>query len=339
MLRALTTGASTMRLERGIAVAGLVLLLAGGPAAAEAGFAVHNEGALARSTALPDLGEARVLSPGDRALSLTVDWTNEYVAQTRGTESLILDGETQRYAATLRYGVAPDLEIGLSLPLLVTGGGALDGVIENWHRFWGLPNGGRDGAPRDRLLYQVQRDGQTRLQVGESTTALGDIALTGGWQLAQPMALRALIKLPTGDSHTLTGGNAGAALWLDWDPFAAFGGRGGDTGRWFGFVSGGASLNDRSDVLPEYQEQLVGFGGLGVGYRLFRPLAVIAQFYAHTPLYSGTELDALKRPGGQLSFGGRWTFSARTALDLGFQEDPITNSSPDFSIHLGLNLH
>ncbi len=312
--------------------AALLLFCAG--VHAEAGFPVHNEGALARTTALPALGEALVLAPGDHALGLTDDWTNEYVAQTKGDESLIIDGETQRLAASLRYGIAPDFELGLMVPVLITGGGVLDGLIENWHNFWGLPNGGRNEAPRDRLLYNVQRDGQTRLNVNRSASELGDIEVSGGWQLARPLALRAMVKLPTGDEDRLTGGNFGSALWLDWDPFASFGG----SRRWFGFVSGGASINAQSRVLSDYQEKRVGFGGVGAGYRLLRPLSIIAQFYAHTPLYSGTVLDALQKPGGQLSFGGRWAFSTHTAVDLGFQEDLITNSSPDFSIHLGLSL-
>ncbi len=311
------------------------LLLVASLAQAEAGFPVHNEGALARTTALPDIGEAAVLAPGDHALGFTLDWTNEYVAQAKGDESLIIDGETQRYAAALRYGIAPDFELGLSVPLLVTGGGVLDGIIQNWHHFWGLPDGGRNEAPKDRLLYEVQGNGQTLLDVSRSATGLGDIEVSGGWQLAHPLALRAMVKLPTGDENRLTGGNLGSALWLDWDPFRNFGG----SRRWFGFVSAGASINQKSSVLSEYQQQLVGFGGLGAGYRVLQRLSLIAQFYSHTPLYSGTALDALQKPGGQLSFGGRWTFNPHTAVDLGIQEDLITNSSPDVSFHLGLSLH
>ncbi len=322
------------------ALSGLLLgaTLFGNRARAEAGFPVHNEGALARTTALPALGEAAVLAPRDHALDFTLDWTNEYVAQSRqtsgGSESLVIDGETQRYATSLRYGIAQRFELGVSVPLLVTGGGALDDVIDGWHHVWGLPDGGRNDAPKDRLLYQVQRDGQSRLKVADSATTLGDIEISGGWQLARPLALRAMAKLPTGDEDKLTGGNAGAALWLDWNPFDSLG----RSQKWFGFVSGGASVNAQSRVLSDEQEKLVGFGGVGAGYRVFRPLSLIAQFYAHTPLYSETGLDALKRPGGQLSFGGRWRFDAHTAVDLGFQEDLITNSSPDFSIHLGLSL-
>ena len=45
-------------------------------------------------------------------------------------------------------------------------------------------------------------------------------------------------------------------------------------------------------------------------------------------------MDALRRAGLQLAFGAGYQLTPRLGLTLGFAEDPIVASSPDFSIHL-----
>jgi hypothetical protein len=301
------------------------------PAVAESIFPVRNEAALSRNTALPALGETAVLAGGASAYSARLDWSNEFVNVRNGNEALLLDGETQRLSFGWRRGVAAGLEIGIDVPILLTNGGVLDSVIEGWHGAFNLANGGREFVPRNRYAYRYIRNGVTELNVTDGHNGFGDIELSAGYALREGLALRALAKLPTGDEARLAGGNAGGALWLDYDPFAG-------ARRWFGFVSAGGSYNAQSQVLGELQRQWVGLGGAGAGYRALPWLAFTAQFYGHTPLYAHSEIGALSRYGGQLAFGGRIGLGAHTALNLGVQEDVILNSSPDFSIHIGVSV-
>jgi len=301
----------------------------------DSGFPVQNEAALAQSFALPPLGAPQVLAPGQTQLRATLDWTNEFVVDSRGGESLSEDGETQRYALDLRRGFgssAGRFELGLTLPVLVMNGGVLDGIIQNYHHAFGFPNGGRQYAPKDRVLYRYTRNGQTLLNVDRSGFTIGDVALNGGWQVKPDLALRAMLKLPTGSSQHLSGGNTGGALWLDFDP------RINPDSNWYGFMSLGGSYNATSNVLPQYQRHAVLLGGFGLGYHLTPAFALQAQFYGHSPLYKHTAEPALHRVGLQGAFGGRYIVSPHAALEAGFQEDLVTDSAPDFSIHLGLVL-
>jgi hypothetical protein len=317
------------------ALSACLLCALAAPAAADTVFPVRNESALSRSFALPELGQTRTVAYGRSEARVALDWTNEYVNVQSGSESLILDGETQRYSFYYRASPLRSLEFGVELPLLITGGGVLDNTIHGWHEIWGLPDGGRGDAPRNRYLYQYVRDGQARLNVSDSRTGLGDIQLYAGWQALPGLAAHAMIKLPSGridgGADQLIGGNTGGALWLDFDPFQG-------SRRWFGFVSGGVSLNARSEVLPDQQRKFLGFGGAGLAYRIWQPFAVMAQLYAHSPLYSDSNIDALRRMGLQGAFGVRYDLSRCTALNLGFQEDLVTDSSPDFSIHIDVAL-
>lgn len=309
---------------------------AAGLDAFDSGFPVHNEAALAQSFALPPLGTPQVLAPGQTQYRATLDWTNEFVVDNTGAESLTEDGETQRYAINLRRGFDSggygNFELGLTLPVVVNNGGVLDGIIQNYHDVFGFPNGGRQFAPKDRLLYRYTRNGETLLNVDRSGFSLGNIDLSAGWQVKPDLALRALLMLPTGDSDHLSGGNTGVALWLDFDP------RIDPDSNWYGFISLGGSYNATSDVLPQFQRHAVLLGGGGIGYHLTGAFSLQAQFYAHSPLYKNTSESALRRMGLQGAFGGRYAFSQYFAFEAGFQEDLITNSSPDFSIHLGLVL-
>ncbi|MFP5306771.1 MAG: hypothetical protein ACLGI7_13230, partial [Gammaproteobacteria bacterium] len=54
----------------------------------------------------------------------------------------------------------------------------------------------------------------------------------------------------------------------------------------------------------------------------------------HAPLYDDSALDALTKSGGQLVFSFRYFGVAGTQWRLALQEDLVTQSSPDFVIHV-----
>lgn len=311
------------------------LLLAGlaasVPAAAgERPLALYNQGALARAFELPVLGETAVQGQGRSISALRYDLTTEYHASAAGNESVILDGETDLLTLAFRRGLGAALELTLELPVLYQGGGFMDGPVEDWHSAFGLPNGGREDAPRDRYRYQYTRNGVTELDEHRSGADLGDLRMGLGWQALDRLALRTEVKLETGSESHLAGGNSGLAVWADWAlPFPA-------DSIFSGYVSAGGSYNGKTKILGDMQNQWIPFGGAGLALRVAEPLSVLAQVYAHGALYDGSELDPF-REALQLALGLRYHVGDQFDVDLAFQEDPITSSSPDFSLHLGLS--
>ena len=298
--------------------------------AAERPLAVYNQGALARAFELPVIGETGVLPFGDTGGSIRYDLTTEYHASGSGSETVILDGESNLLTFAFRKGMGLGLELTLEVPVLYQSGGFMDDPIENWHDFFGLPNGGRELAPQDRYLYQYTRDGQTVFRNTRSGTDIGDVRIGFGWQALESLALRTELKLPSGDDTHLAGGNTGGALWADWAlPF--------DPGFFLsGWVSGGVSFNDKSDVIPDQQNSVVPFGGAGLAARFAERWSLLGQLYAHGKLYDGSALDPF-REALQLTLGLRYDVARDFSIDTGFQEDLIVSSSPDFSFHLALN--
>lgn len=303
------------------------LLAAAAPAWAGEFVPGGNSGALARGFALPPLGQAQVVPRGRGETRLTFDVTNEYVAGgTCADECILLDGETSRLRLAHRRGLGGGWDFAIEVPLLDRGGGVLDGWIQEWHGWFGLPNGGREFAVDDQYRYRYERGGVVLIDETRGGSGVGDVELTFGRAFGAGRVLRAMAKLPTGDEDALGGGNAGGALWLEQALPLPRG--------WAGYVALGGSVNERGAVLPEMQNREVAFGGIGLLMPVTRTVRLSAQLYAHSRLYDGSELTPLARIGAPLTLGLQFRTGPRGSVEIGIQEDPSVDGSPDFSAYL-----
>lgn len=300
-------------------------------------FETYNQSALVQIFGLPAPGRAKVLKKGEIEGRVAIDWANNYAHDSTDTETIMLDGESFRTTMIFGYGIADRFEAGLELPVISQSGGILDGFIEGWHSFFHLPNGTRSHDPRDRLLYRYEKNGDTRLNVTHGDTGIGDIRLTGATQLYQggesALALRGMLKFPTGDTESLLGsGSTDFALWLSGNHDYQLGSWG--DGAIFGSIGGLAMT--KGDVLRSQQRPLVGFGSLGAGWSPSKHLALKLQVSSHSPFYSGSDLVELNAFSSLLVVGGTIAFTEKTALDLGLSEDILIDRSPDIAFHVAL---
>lgn len=329
-----------------IALVSLSLLALGTPVHAGAQvveivpFQVQNQSPLVQIYGLPTLGDSVVLGAGRGHLSLGVDLANNYIREEADRESLLLDGESTRFTLRGRYGLGQGFEVGIEVPYIVVSGGFLDSPIESYHKTFGFPNGGREEAPSNRLLHRYTRNGRVLLNVFESANGMGDVSVTGGWQLCrlggrnnQGLVLRAGVKLPTGDSDFLLGsGGTDVSLWLtgsrSWETGA---------GRMGVYGAAGGLLMSKGKILADQQSSFVGFGALGLGWRPWSWLALKVQANGHTAFYRDSHIKALGEPSVQLTLGGAVALSSRATLDLALTEDVVVGASPDCVFHLLLS--
>ncbi len=304
-------------------------------------FSTQNQSPLVQIFGLPPLGSAAVVAPGKAEGNVILDYASNYVNDSDARENILLDGESARLTLEGRLGIARGFEAGVEIPFVVLGGGFLDSFIEGYHNAFGFPQGGRDQAPRNRLLYRYVRDGQERLLVEKSSYGLGDIRLKGAWQLypktaSQPrsVALRASLKLPTGDNDQLHGsGSTDLALWITASDVHSLA-----RGHLTLFGGAGILAMTAGRILQDQQRHWVGFGGLGVGWSPLRWLALKVQTNAHTPFYNESDLKELNAVAAQLTIGGTLAFSERMTLDLGVTEDIIVGTAPDVVFHFDLRI-
>ena len=304
-------------------------------------FRTSNQSPLVQIFGLPAESSAAVTPAGRLTVGLSQDIASEYTVSKTTREQIVLDGESYRWTLSARYGFGERFEAGVDIPYILYGGGFLDSFIVDWHTAFGLPQGGRDSAPKDRLSYRYRKDGVQKLQMEQTGSGIGDISLTGGMKLYEiqdsvsrdRLALRAAIKLPTGDSGSLRGsGSTDLALSLcgSMNNFTEWGSLG-----LFGSV--GALAMTRGDVLADQQNRLVGFGTLGLGWGPAKWISFKLQLNANTPLYHGSDLDELSKDSLMLVIGGALKLPGDYLLDIGVSEDVAVATAPDVAFHLGLS--
>lgn len=305
-------------------------------------FSTFNQSPLTRIYGLPHDTGADIVPPGIFRIALNQDLSSNYTVNSSSREQITLDGETYRMTFAARYGLAPKFEGGVEIPYLLQGGGFLDSFIVDWHKSFGLPQGGRDIAPKNRVNYSYRKDGKQKLLMDHASSGIGDISLTGGFSLYDVsgtghqdnrLALKGAVKFPTGDSSYLFGsGSTDVMLQLcgstinysDWGSLGVFG-------------SVGALAMSRSDVLSDQHNPLAGVGTLGFGWGPSSWISFKAQLNGNTPLYRSSSLAEISNSSLLLIFGGAIRFPGEYLLDIGVEEDVAVGTAPDVSFHLGLS--
>ncbi len=317
-----------------------LLLLPGFLGAAEiTPFYTQNQSPVIQIFGLPSIGNPHIIPPKKTDVRLILDLASNFVEDQNPKESILLDGESARFTVDARYGISHQWEAGIAVPYIFQSGGFLDDFIIDYHNTFGFPQGGRDQAPRNRILYRYVRHGREILKIDQASNGMGDLQLTGGYQLFESavkpsgaVALRLALKLPTGDANQLHGsGSTDASLWLvagDDYPISL--------GRITIFGAAGVLGMTEGTVLSDQQRNLVGFGSIGGGWSPLRWLAFKVQANAHTSFYQGSALRELNSSSIQLTIGGTLAFTERVSLDLGVTEDLIVQTSPDVVFHLAL---
>jgi len=287
---------------------------------------------------LPALAPARVLDSGSLRLQATVDIVSNFTEGVRSNEALRFDGETYRLELAGVYGIGDDFEIGVALPMLSHRGGSLDSFIESWHDFFGLPQGGRDRAPRNRLDYSYSRLDGSGFHRDTSSSGIGDLSLQAAWQCWQDsradrrLALRASLKIPTGDSDRLLGsGSWDLALWLSGEQRWATA-----AGELLLYGGSGVLYGTDGDLLPDQRRNLAGTVSLGLGLQPWSRFGLQLQFDGHTPLYKQSDFKELDQFAGQLAIGGSVGLGSTTVLEAAVVEDVVVDTAPDVVFHLAL---
>ena len=280
------------------------------------------------------------MAPGKSEVTASLDMASQMTRARSSEERLLVDGETHRQTITLRSGLGNGWEGIVEISAVSHTGGKFDGFIEDWHGFFGLPQGGRDATPHGRLALVHTKNGVTHVDVRRRITALGDIMLGLGrkpaWNPLQNdgLALRGGLRLPTGDPDTLTGsGGLSASVWAETS--GRLPGKRVQPRVWLY----GASLGVQIGTTPfsGIGGRAIAFGHLGVTWRPLDRLSLTAQLNVNSTPYSGSALAPLSGPAVMLGVGGAYRISPGTTLEISISEDDgWRHAAHDFGIHAAL---
>jgi len=294
---------------------------------------VENLSPLSGLVALPAMRTANVKAGWKVDTHVAI--ASQFVVDQKAGESVFFDGETTRATLALEYGWSADWSLRLSLPWVSQDPGFLDGVINDWHQVFGMPDGGRTRYPNQQLSYRYSNGNQTSDLLQQSNNGVGDVRLELNHALyrapGQVVSVSLGYKAPTGDEGRLTGSGES-------DVFAALRFSGDHLSdlplTWHGQM--GYTYAGRSELLGSRQKQNLWFLGLGLDWQIAERWSLLAQYDAHAGIID-SDIDALgATPAGMLSAGIRWRPSSQWAIDASFIEDVVVSSAPDVTFQATL---
>ena len=298
-------------------------------------FASSNRNPFVQIYGLQAVQSGQLTQAGEFDLALQLDIANSFAMDNKGSENIVIDGETHRANLQFRYGIASGVELGLDVPYLSHERGGLDGFIDSWHEFWGFPDGGRPQHPKDQLNFSYQKYGRQLSGVSESESGVGDVSFSLGYELAssesRQWALRSAIKLPTGDAAALLGSEStDISLGINVSDQGLL--------QQYNMVlhgSAGVLWMDGGEVLEELREDWVVYGSSTLSWLATDSLSLKIQLDAHSAFYD----SAVKPLGGdsaQIIVGGAIRLSEKWLLDLAVSEDIVVDTAPDVVFHIGI---
>ncbi len=314
----------------------LAALLAGAGAPAAAPLPAPDLNPLIATIGLPrPENGARLLAGGETRWRSSVATASHSVQDSAGGETLLFDGETTQFSLALRRGFGDRYEFSVELPYLLHESGGLDGAIDRWHDWFGFPDGLRAQVAEDRLDFRYADGDDLLLDVGRNRRGPGDLRLGIARSLqhdaGSATALRATLKLPTGDSDRLTGsGAADLSLGIVGERAGLLGSE-----RWGGHYGAHLTLVGTPDRLPERARDLVGtlHGGLRASVTDWLELA--AQATLRSAAYDAA-VEPLGSASLQLNVGGTLALGPNLRLAISVGEDVRVDTAPDVTFGLSL---
>ena len=288
-----------------------------------------NQNPLVLPYGLPLPLPARLASDGAGRYGLVLNWSNTATVESSGRWEATVDAETVDLRLRGEVAFGERWSVMAELPWRSTGGGSLDGAIESWHDFWGLPEGDRKNMPQDRYLIEAQVDGQPVLLYDDDASGIADIPLRLGYQLLadERSAVSAWLSvdLPTGDADDLLGSGAT-------DVVASVAAQSQVAESWQLFGQFDVAWLGDGDILPTYQQSWVVAGLAGVTWNAWRALDLTLQLYANSQVFD-IPVTALSGDAVVLGFGGTWRTEHGWRFDIGMNEDVQVEASPDATFY------
>jgi len=146
-----------------------------------------------------------VLPDKSHTFSISHNWKNMWLDKSGAYH---IDAEIQELIAQYRIGLGGGIEIGAELPVRYVSGGILDGLIEDFHKSFGIDNAGRDKYPRNSFAFAINNgagvDGWSATGAEQEGWNLGNAILEVSADLGSitgdqfPAILTFEMKLPTG---------------------------------------------------------------------------------------------------------------------------------------------
>ncbi|MCP4492258.1 MAG: DUF3187 family protein [Gammaproteobacteria bacterium] len=312
-----------------ITIAGLVSCLLAQADAASLGLSTRDQNPMLQAFYLPGIDMQR---HDGWHISHSLYVTNTFQQESRDNEILLIDVENYRYDLSLAYQTKT-WRLSTILPFIANDGGSLDGFIESWHDFFGLPEDDRSSNPDEQVNLSYTRNGITILQQDRPDSDIGDITLAFNYRLnhdqqgATEIGLG--LELPSGSVSSQSGNEAiDIAFWFSKARKIS------EISTLYGLF--GISKPGKAGTFADHLKDHIWLSQLGVEYRFYPDITGILQLDMHSATLKNTRLKAF---GGSVQMQLGLQFSDwfdNFDVDLFFSEDILSRTAPDITFGLRL---
>lgn len=269
-------------------------------------------------------------------------YSNMYETGASATDSVVEDMELWRLALHANYSPRDDLQIGVEIPFIQMWGGFMDPFIQDFHSFFGFPNGGRESVRNNQFQFRFDSNGQTIYNVGSQTLDIGDITLhlkhhvLDEGRLNPGLAWFFDFKFPTGQrSRGLGNGGADFGLGLALEKSYK---------RLHGYLNTAYYVSGRDDQMEPFINDVFFSYAVAVELTILPTWSVIAQLNGGTPLLAHAGMDVWDGVPLDLIIGFRGEedgliFGNDLIWQAGFSEDATSDGpSVDFTAFLSIGM-
>lgn len=251
---------------------------------------------------------------------------------TKGEEELLVDGEATELRWSGAWPLGNSWQLQVSVPVVHYEGGHLDALVDDWHRFLGLPRGDRPRRPENELEFYYRGSVGAGMDITDSHTGLADSALEVGYTVLasarNTLNLWLGMELPTGERSALTGnGSVDAAVWLSGARELAQ--------RWRLDATLGLARPGSVEPLPFEARQVIPFGSVALGWEGGPAYGLAVQVDAHGSCVARSAMEFLGSA-ALLTVGGHYSTPTGWRFELAVTEDLRTGASPDVAFYFAI---
>ncbi len=273
----------------------------------------------------PYLEEAAI----SNSMSYSLSHSSTYTVEESGDWLINLDMEITELNFRYKKIIKDTVELGLDIPVLILGGGFMDGFLEDYHEAFDFPDYGRSNRPHNEFLYDVRHNGKEVVQ-GKSGTDIGDIRLSAKKSLISSdglnLSVAGNVEVPVSSAkkgYSNGSLDAGVSVLLDKSITDAV------MTYWnFGAVFPGDVRGHEKVDLKNYL-----YGGVAIEAALGDGLSAIVQVLGQSDIYPETGVSAVDQDSYMIVIGGRYNTKGGS-FELSLAEDLSVSGTPDFIINL-----
>lgn|GEM_PF-498847 len=298
-------------------------------------FPFRNQGVPALLFLPFEPASAHTLQSGEFRFRLDFSYSSLFSVEGTQENLVDFDMELLEVGLGLDYGVTSRLQLGVHAPFRHYYGGFLDGFIESFHDVFGFPNAGREKTGRNLVRMVWIHEGDVIYERTGAGSGFGDLSVFGRYVVFREgtyrpgISLAGQLRVPTGDrssflsSRTL-GGSGGIVIEKHVYPLAFN-------------LNACYRVQESPAFLKDLRVRNGIAGSFTAAYLLTERLTPMVQLNGAEPLFKGTGLKTLDRGLLQLIVGFSYQCTQAAKLHVGFAEDLISASSPDFTLHLSMS--